>query len=143
MSASIPPTHYIIARALTPVIDLVVARINGALEQLLDLLLAHLLAQIGENVLDLALSDEAGAILVKDLKAPDILFDIKGLAEAAGAIEDFAESFKVDCGGGVSGMRGGRAKRGRGFGGRGWKPGHLQSAPTPRSRSPISASVGF
>jgi len=92
--------------AHTPVIHLVVPRINRALEQLLDLLLAHLLAQVGEYVLDLALSDEAGAVLVEDLEAADVFFDVEGFAEAAGAVEDFAEGFKVD-------WRGSAAVRGR------------------------------
>lgn len=72
----------------TPVIDLIVASINSALEQLVDLLLAHLLAQVGENVFDLTLADKAAAILVKDLKAADVLLNVKGFAEAARAVED-------------------------------------------------------
>jgi hypothetical protein len=82
---------------LTPVVDLIIARINGALEQLIDLLLAHLLAQVCQNVLDLALPDEAAPVLVEDLEAADVFFDVKGFAEAAGAVEDLGEGFEVDC----------------------------------------------
>jgi hypothetical protein len=82
---------------LTPVVDLVVGSVDGALEQLVDLLLAHLLAQVGQDVLDLTLADESAAVLVKHLEAADVLFDIKGLAEAAGAVENLGEGVEVDC----------------------------------------------
>lgn len=81
---------------LTPVVNLVVARINRALEQLIDLLLAHLLAQIRQNVLDLAFADEPAAVLVEHLEAANILLDVEGLAEAAGAVEDLGERVEVD-----------------------------------------------
>jgi hypothetical protein len=81
----------------TPVVDLVVARVDGALEELIDLLLAHLLAQVGQNVLDLALSDKTRAVLVKHLEPADVLLNVKRLAEAAGAVEDLGERVKVDC----------------------------------------------
>jgi hypothetical protein len=103
----------------TPVVHLIVARINCALKQLIHLLLAHLLAQICQDVLDLAFADEARAVLVKHLEAANVLLDIEWFTEPAGAVEDLGEGFEVDCGE------------------------LLQSAPTPRSRSPISASVGF
>jgi hypothetical protein len=87
------------AAALTPVVHLVVARVNGALEQLVDLLLAHLLAQICQDVFDLALADKARPVLVEDLEAADVFFDVEGLAEAARAVEDLGEGLKVDwCG---------------------------------------------
>ena len=82
---------------LTPVVNLIIARINRALEQLIDLLLAHLLAQVRQDVLDLALADEPAAVLVEHLEAADVLFDIKGLAEAAGAVQDLGEGVEVDC----------------------------------------------
>ena len=97
---------------LTPVVDLVVARVNGALEQLVDLLLAHLLAQVGQDVLDLALSDEAAAVLVEDLEAADVLVDIEGLAEAAGAVQDLGEGVEVDC----AALAGPKKRRPRGIG---------------------------
>lgn len=82
---------------LTPVVDLVVVGVDGALEQLVDLFLAHLLAQVGEDVLDLALADEARAVLVEHLEAADVLLDVERLAEATGAVEDLAEGLEVDC----------------------------------------------
>ena len=84
-------------RQLTPVVDFVVGSVDGALEQLVDLLLAHLLTQVGQDVFDLALADKPAAVLVEHLEAADVLFDIKGLAEAAGAVEDLGEGVEVDC----------------------------------------------
>ena len=81
---------------LTPVVNLIIARINRALEQLIDLLLAHLLAQVRQDVLDLALADEAAAVLVEHLEAADVLLDVEGLAEAAGAVQDLGERVEVD-----------------------------------------------
>jgi hypothetical protein len=45
----------------------------------------------------LALSDEAAPVLVKDLEATNVLFDVKGFAEAAGAVKDLGEGLEVDC----------------------------------------------
>jgi hypothetical protein len=115
-----------------PVIHLIIARINRALKQLIHLFLAHLLAQIRQDVLDLALADEARAVLVKHLEPADVLLDVEGLAEPAGPVEDLAEGFEIDCGA--------LAMHGLGVDGMGMD---VQSAPTPRSRSVISASVGF
>lgn len=80
----------------TSVVNLIVPTINRALEQLVDLLLGHLLAQVGQDVLDLSLSDESRPVLVEDLEPADVLFNVKGLAEAAGSIQDLGEGFKVD-----------------------------------------------
>jgi hypothetical protein len=82
----------------TPVVHLIVARINCALKQLIHLLLAHLLAQICQDVLDLAFADEARAVLVKHLEAANVLLDIEWFTEPAGAVEDLGEGFEVDCG---------------------------------------------
>ena len=122
----------------TSVIHLVVTRVNRALEQLIHFLLAHLLAQVGQNVLDLALANEPRAILVKDLESADVLFDIERLAEAAGPVEDLGEGLKVDCGL-VSVDREEWTRQGPV--GKGVRD--LQSFPTPRSRSAISVRVGF
>ncbi len=81
---------------LTPVIDLVVARVNCALEQLVDLLLAHLLAQIRQNILDLALANKPAAVFVEHLEPANILFDVEGLAEAAGPVEDLGKGVEID-----------------------------------------------
>lgn len=83
---------------LTPVIDLVVARIDRALEQLINLLLAHLLAEVCQDVLDLALADKPAAVFVEHLESADVLLDVEGLAEAAGAVEDLGEGVEVDWG---------------------------------------------
>lgn len=122
---------------LTPVIDLVVARIDRALEQLVDLLLAHLLAQVRQDVLDLALADEPAAVFVEHLEPADVLFDVEGLAEPAGAVEDLGEGVEVDCGVLAGRLLDDAEPDADGLGG------NVQSAPTPRSRSAISASVGF
>ena len=82
---------------LTPVVHLVIACINRALEKLINLLLAHLLAQICQDVLDLALADETRPVLVEDLEAADVFFDVEGFAEAAGAVEDLGEGLEIDC----------------------------------------------
>lgn len=82
---------------LTPVVHLVVARVDCALEQLINLLLAHLLTQVRQDVLDLALADEPAAVLVKHLEAADVFFNVEGFAEAAGAVEDLGEGVEVDC----------------------------------------------
>jgi hypothetical protein len=82
---------------LTPVVDLVIARIDGALEQLIDLFLAHLLAQVRQNVLDLALADEPAPVLVEYLEAANVLLNVEGLAETTGAVEDLGEGVEVDC----------------------------------------------
>lgn len=86
-----------VAGQLTPVVNLVVGSIDCALEQLVDLLLAHLLAQIGQDVLDLALADKSAAVFVKHLEAANVLLNVEGLAEAAGAVEDLGEGVEVDC----------------------------------------------
>lgn len=83
-------------RALTPVCNLAGAGVD-VLEQLINLLRRHLLAQFRENVFQLANANEAGPILVEDLEASAILVDIAGIAEAAGAVKDLGESVEVDC----------------------------------------------
>lgn len=82
---------------LTPVVDFVVVGVDSRLEQLVDFFLAHLLAQVGQDVLDLSLADKPAPVLVEHLEAPDVLFNVKGLAEAARAVEDLGEGLEVDC----------------------------------------------
>lgn len=91
--------HLVLSNRLDklPIIHLVGSRVHRALEQLLDLLLAHLLAQIRQDVLDLALADEACPVFVEDLEAADVLLDVEGFAEAAGPVQDLAEGVEVDC----------------------------------------------
>jgi hypothetical protein len=82
---------------LTPVVDFVVVGVDGRLEQLVDFLLAHLLAQVRQDVLDLPLAHEPAPVLVEHLEPPDVFFNVKGLAEAARAVEDLGEGLEVDC----------------------------------------------
>ena len=80
----------------TRVVDLARARVDG-LEQLVDLLVRHLLAQVGEDVLELADADEARHVLVKDLEAAAVLLGLAGVAEAARPVEEALEGLEVDC----------------------------------------------
>lgn len=81
---------------LTHVVQLARAGIHS-LEQLVDLLVAHLLAQVREDVAELADADEAREFLVEDLEAAAVLLGLAGVAEAAGAVEDAGEVVEVDC----------------------------------------------
>lgn len=83
----------------TSIINLIIPRINRALKQLFNLLLTHLLAQIREDILDLAFADETAAVFVEDLEAADVFFDVEGFAETAGAVEDLGEGVEIDCAG--------------------------------------------
>ena len=83
-------------------------RIHGlgtALQQLVDFVVAHLLAQIRQDVAQLAHADVAGQVLVEDLEAPRVLFRVAGIAEAVGAVEEGVEGWEVDCRESVSGGR--------------------------------------
>jgi hypothetical protein len=53
------------------VVDLSVGPDIGHLEKLLDLAVVHALAELGEDVLDLADGDEARVLLVEDLEGFD------------------------------------------------------------------------
>jgi hypothetical protein len=91
-----PSLQHLSQNKRTSVINLIIPRINRALEQLFDLLLGHLLAQVRQDILDLSLADEARSVLVKDLEPPDVLLNVKGLAETARSVQDLGEGFKVD-----------------------------------------------
>lgn len=82
--------------SLTSVRNLAAAGVDG-LEQLVDLVVAHLLAQIRQDVAQLPDADEARPVLVKHLEAAAVLVNVARVAEAAGAVEDLAESVEVDC----------------------------------------------
>lgn len=77
------------------IIDLATGRVDG-LEQLVDLVIAHLLAQIGQDVAQLADADEARHVLVEDLEAAAVFFRLARVAEAAGPVEDLGEGFEID-----------------------------------------------
>lgn len=81
---------------LTGVVDLARAGVDG-LEQLIDLFIRHLLAEVGQDVLELADADEARHVLVEDLEATAVLLGLAGIAEATGAVQDALEALKVDC----------------------------------------------
>ncbi len=88
--------HAHCANKHTSVVDLAGAGVDS-LEQLVDLILRHLLAQVRQNVLELADADKACHVLVKDLEAAAILLGLAGVAEAARAVENALEGLKVNC----------------------------------------------
>jgi len=80
----------------TGVIDLAGAGVNG-LEQLIHLLIRHLLAQVCQDVFELANTDEARHILIEDLESTAVLLGVAGVAEAAWSVENALEGLEVDC----------------------------------------------
>lgn len=82
--------------ALTHIIQLSTTCIHG-FQQLIDLFVAHLLAQVGQDIAELAHADEAREVLVEDLEATAVLLGLAGVAEAAGAVEHAGEGVEVDC----------------------------------------------
>lgn len=80
----------------TSVVDLAGAGVYG-LEELVHLLLGHLLAQVGQDVLDLADADETRHVLVEHLEATAVFLGLAGIAEAAGAVQDALEGLEIDC----------------------------------------------
>lgn len=80
----------------TGVIDLAGAGVNG-LEQLIHLLIRHLLAQVCQDVFELANTDEACHILIEDLESTAVLLGVAGVAEAAWSVQNALEGLEVDC----------------------------------------------
>jgi hypothetical protein len=78
------------------VVDLAGARIDG-LEQLVNLLVRHLLAQVRQDVLELADAYEARHVFVEHLEAAAVFLGNAGVAESARPVENALESLKVDC----------------------------------------------
>ena len=72
------------------IVDLSRTRINS-LQQLIHLLITHLLPQIRQDVPQLPHADKAAHVLVEHLKPSAVLFWFAWIAEAAGSIEDLAE----------------------------------------------------
>ena len=72
------------------VIDLTGTCINS-LQQLIHLLIAHLLAQIRQDVPQLSHSNKTSHVLVEDLKTSAVFFWFAWVAETAGSVEDLAE----------------------------------------------------
>lgn len=77
------------------IVQLAGTGIDG-LQQLVHLLIAHLLAQVREDVAELAHADEARQVLVEDLEPPAVVFGLARVAEAAGPVEDLGEGVEVD-----------------------------------------------
>ena len=81
---------------LTHVIQLSTACVHS-LQQLIHLVIAHLLAQVCEDVSELANANEACEVLVEDLETAAVLFRLAWVAEAARAVEDAGEGVEVNC----------------------------------------------
>lgn len=81
---------------LTGVVDLARASVDG-LEQLLNLVVRHLLAQIRQDILELPDADKARHILVKHLESTAVLLRLAWVAEASRAVQHALKSLKVDC----------------------------------------------
>jgi 2-(3-amino-3-carboxypropyl)histidine synthase len=77
------------------VVDLAVLH-GEALEEFVDLLVGHLLAELGEDVAELAGADKAVAGLVKHLEALDKLVGGAGRLPPVGAVEDLEKLVVVD-----------------------------------------------
>ena len=80
--------------AHTHVVDLAAAGVDS-LEQLVHLVVAHLLAQVGENVSQLSNANVSRHLLVKDLEAPAVLLGLARIAEAAWSVEHLLKRVKV------------------------------------------------
>jgi hypothetical protein len=78
------------------VVDLARTRVNS-LEELVHLVIAHLLAEICQDVTQLTDTDEASHVLVEDLKTAAVFFGLAGISETARSVKDFAEGIEVDC----------------------------------------------
>jgi len=85
-----------VVMALTHVVQLPTARVHS-LQQLIHLIITHLLPQVREDIPELSHADEAREVLVEDLEAAAVFFGLAGIAEAAGTVEDLLEGIKVDC----------------------------------------------
>ena len=79
----------------TGIVDLAGARVDN-LEQLLNLVVRHLLAEVRQDVLELADANVARHILVKDLETAAVLLRVAGVAEAAGPVQDTEKGLEVD-----------------------------------------------
>lgn len=79
----------------TGVVDLSAARVHS-LEKLIDLLIAHLLSQVGQNVAQLSNADKSRHVLIEDLEAAAVLLWLARVAESAGAVEDLGEGLEID-----------------------------------------------
>lgn len=81
---------------LTGVVDLSGAGVDG-LQQLVNLLVCHLLAQVREDVLELADSDKARHVLVEHLETAAVLVGLARVTETARPVQNALEGLEVDC----------------------------------------------
>lgn len=81
---------------LTNVVKLPTARIHS-LQQLINFIIAHFLAQVRQDISELSHADETRQILVEHLETATVLFRLAGIAEAAGSVEDTLEGIEIDC----------------------------------------------
>ncbi len=88
--------HISVLTALTHVIQLPTARVHS-LQQLIHLIITHLLSQVRKNVPKLSHADEAREVLVEDLETAAVFFGLAGVAEATGTVKDLLEGVEVDC----------------------------------------------
>jgi hypothetical protein len=80
---------------LTSIINLPTTRIHG-LEQLIHLLVTHLLPQIRQNIPQLTNPNKPRHIFIKDLKAATVFLWFTRVPEAAWAVEDFGEGLEIN-----------------------------------------------
>lgn len=82
--------------ALTNIVDL--PRIGVCrLQQLIDLLIGHLLAQVSQDISQLSNADETRQVFVKDLEAAAVFLRLAWVSEASRAVEDLGERLEVNC----------------------------------------------
>jgi hypothetical protein len=72
------------------VVDLAAAGVDS-LQELIHFFVAHLLAEIGQNVSQLADPYETGHVFVENLEATTVFLGFSRVSETTGSIEDFAE----------------------------------------------------
>lgn len=82
----------------TGIVDLPGARVNG-LQELVDLVVRHLLAQVRQDVLELTDANKARHVLVENLEPAAVLLRLARIAETAGAVENALEGLEVDWSG--------------------------------------------
>lgn len=78
------------------VVNLARASID-CLQELIHLLLGHLLAQVGQDVLELTNANKASHVLVEDLETAAVFVRLAWIAEAAGTVEYALKCLEVDC----------------------------------------------
>ena len=88
LQKTISPRH-------THVVQLAGAGVHS-LEKLINFIVAHLLAEVRENVAELAHSDKPCEFLIEYLETAAVFFRLAGVAEAAGTVENALEVVEVD-----------------------------------------------